>query len=165
MKRMILTLTLLTLAVSQPLRAQQWSAQEQEVLDSLAACWDLWMEGIESGSPEGWIVECTTPGVTFWPAADGAPLGLDFIRRTWGDISGRDLGWADIRPVRLTVEDDFAVLHFYGYWRAETPTGEIVTEAKRTEVFRKIDGRWKLISGHGTPVNPEDAAPYRRVVG
>lgn len=57
--------------------------------------------------------------------------------------------------------DDVAVLHFYGYWRAPSGEGETVTEAKRTEIFRRIDGRWKLIAGHATPVNPADAVPYR----
>jgi hypothetical protein len=74
-----------------------------------------------------------------------------------------DLGWVDIRPVSLTVVDEIAVLHFYGYWKAPSAEGEQVTEAKRTEVFRRIDGRWKVIAGHGTPVSPEDAAPYREV--
>jgi len=145
-----------------PAPAQQWSAAEQEVLDQLAECWDIWMEGVESGSPETWISQCSTPTSSYWPSSDGAPNNNDFLRRNWSMVQVQDLGWVDIRPMMLTVTDDIAVLHFYGYWRAPGENGETITEAKRTEVFRRIDGRWKLISGHGTPVTLADAAPYRR---
>jgi hypothetical protein len=143
--------------------AQERSPAEEEVLDQLAECWDLWMEGIRSGSPEPWISACAAPGLTYWAAQDGTPHSPDFIRRNWDLASATDLGWVDIRPVSITVMDDIAVLHFYGYWKAPGPAGEQVTEAKRTEVFRRMDGRWKMIAGHGTPVTPADAAPYREV--
>lgn len=162
MKRIIFLLAVLGAAVVQPLTAQQWSSQEQEVLDDLVECWDLWMEGIRSGSPEQWISQCSTPESTYWGAQDGAPNDNEAIRRSWAMISTQDLGWVDIRPVKLTVQGDLAVLHFYGYWRAPAGDGEVVTEAKRTEVFRRIDGQWKLLVGHGTPVTPADAEPYRR---
>ncbi|MDH3458162.1 MAG: nuclear transport factor 2 family protein [Gemmatimonadota bacterium] len=161
MRRIALFLALLSFTQGELLFAQEWSDEEQGVLDNLAECWDIWMEGTKTGSPERWISECSTPKSTYWPSANGAPLTNEFTRRTWGAISGRDLGWVDIRPVSLTVVDDIAVLHFYGYWRAATADGETITEAKRTEVFRRINGRWKLISGHGTPVTPADAEPYR----
>jgi ketosteroid isomerase-like protein len=166
MKPTVLLLTLSSLAVSAPLLAQEWSSEEQEVIDTLAHCWDVWMEGVEAGSPDGWISECSTPTATYWGAPDGAPNGNDFIRRNWEMIRTHDLGWVDIRPLSINVEDGVAVLHFYGYWRAPSADGgEIVTEARRTEVFRRIDGSWKLIAGHGTPVTPADAAPYRRGEG
>lgn len=146
-----------------PSSSQQWSPEEQEVLDQLAECWDFWMEGIGTGSPDRWIQECTVPGFTFWSAQDGAPGDNEFIARNWDMAQASDLGWVDIRPVSLTVLDDIAVLHFYGYWRAPGPDGEQVTEAKRTEVFRKVDDRWKMITGHATPVTMEDATPYRTI--
>jgi len=146
-----------------PSSAQQWSAAEQEVLDQLAECWDLWMEGIRAGSPDRWYAECTAPGLTYWPAQDGAPLDTDFDRRNWDLAMAMDLGWVDIRPVSLTLTDDIAVLHFYGYWKTPAPEGEQVTEAKRTEVFRRIDGRWRLLAGHATPVSSGDASPYRSI--
>jgi hypothetical protein len=76
-----------------------------------------------------------------------------------------DLGWVDIRPVSLSVVDDIAVLHFYGLWKAPGADGVQVTEAKRTEVFRRMDGRWKMIAGHATPVTAEDGAPYKEIRG
>jgi len=151
------------LLVPGPTLAQQWSAEEQEVLDQLAECWDIWMEGTESGSPDRWMEMCAVPELTYWGAQDGAPLNNDFTRRNWDMAMASDLGWVDIRPVSLTLMDDIAVLHFYGLWRAPASEGEQVTEAKRTEVFRRIDGRWKMISGHATPVSAEDGAPYQEI--
>ena len=165
MKRLALLIALLGLSWGSPLVAQEWSSVEQEVLDDLAECWDLWMEGIRTGTPEPWLSQCSTPKSTYWGAQDGAPNGVDFLRRNWQVISAQDLGWVDMRPVSLAVDDDIAVLHFYGYWRAPGGEGEVVTEAKRTEVFRRVDGRWKMVAGHSTPVTLADAAPYRRNEG
>lgn len=155
--------TIALLLAPTPSTAQQWSPAEQEVLDQLAECWDIWMEGVGSGTPDRWMAECAVPELTYWPAQDGAPLNTDFDRRNWELAMATDLGWVDIRPVSLTVMDDIAVLHFYGYWRTPGPEGEQVTEAKRTEVFRRIDGRWKMIAGHATPVSSPDASPYRNI--
>ncbi len=161
LRMVLLSVSLTLLASAAPVFAQEWSDDEQEVLDNLAECWDIWMEGVESGSPERWISECSTPTMTYWFAPDGAPGTNDVNRRTWETISRTDLGWVDIRPVSLTITDDIAVLHFYGYWRAATADGETITEMKRTEVFKQLDGRWKLMAGHSTPVTADDAAPYR----
>lgn len=149
------------LLLAQGVGAQTWTAQEQEVLDQLEECWDIWMEGIRSRSPDRWIRDCSAPGMTFWWSADGAPSTNEWNVRNWELNAAADLGWADIRPVSLIVDGDLAVLHFYGYWRATSGDGEVLTEAKRTEVFRRLDGRWKLLVGHGSPVTMEDAAPYR----
>ena len=146
-----------------PSLSQQWSPEEKEVLDQLAECWDIWMEGIQSGSPDRWYAECTAPGLTYWAAQDGAPLDTDFDRRNWDLAMANDLGWVDIRPVSLVLMEDIAVLHFYGYWKTPTADGEQVMEAKRTEVFRRIDGRWRLLVGHATPVTVGDGSPYRRI--
>jgi hypothetical protein len=150
----------LSYLIISPSAAQEWSPEEQEVLDQLAECWDLWMEGVRSGSPEGWIAQCTVPGMTYWPSRLGAPRATaDFLRRNWDIPTVQDLGWVDLRPVSLTVFDDVAVLHFYGYWKTPGPEGEEVTEAKRTEIFRRVDGRWKLMAGHATEVDSGDGTP------
>ena len=59
--------------------------------------------------------------------------------RNWGMISTQNLGWVDLRPVALSVQGDIAVLHFYGLRRAPDGDAEVVTEAKRTEVLRRVE--------------------------
>jgi len=131
MSRYISSLFIVGLLLPLSANAQQWNTEQQEVIDQLAECWDMW-------SP------------------DGAPLSNDYTRRNWGFGSEDDLGWVDIRPVSITVDDDIAVLHFYGYNRVKTEDGDTVHEVKRTEVYRKTDGRWKMITGHATPVSSGD---------
>ena len=150
--RNALTLVLVGgLYLTQPVRAQQWSPQQREVLQAVMQCWDLWMEAVEQGTPDPWIDNCETEDATFWAAADGAPnvTGGDFLRRNWGGEIGVDLGWVDLRPIYIGVRENVAVLHFYGYWRLPGPQLE---EWKRTEVWRREDGRWRQWVGHATPV-------------
>ena len=123
---LILALGLLSPATSP---AQQWSPAEQEVRRQLEECWASWMDGVKSGSPERWFAECSVPQQTYWPAGDGAPLTRDFSRRNWDLAIAMDRGWVDIRPVLLTVMDDVAVLHFYGYWKVPGEQGETITVA------------------------------------
>ena len=134
--------------------AQEWSPQQREVLRAVTECWDLWMDGVEQGTPDPWIDNCRAEDATFWVGADGAPIltGGEFLRRNWGAEIGVDLGWVDLRPIYIGVRDDIAVLHFYGYWRLPGPDGPEVREWKRTEVWRMEDGRWRQWVGHATPV-------------
>lgn len=139
------------LSLPRPVHSQQWSPEQQEVLQAVMDCWDLWMVAVDQNTPDPWLDSCETEDATFWAAADGAPnlTGGDFLRRNWGHEIGVDLAWVDLRPIHIGVREDLAVLHFYGYWRLPGP---VLEEWKRTEVWRREDGQWKLWVGHGTPV-------------
>ncbi len=153
----VLAVIVLVTALAPEAVAQQWSAEQEEVLDHLVECWDIGMGGFKSGSHERWIAECSTPEQTYWLSNWGAPSYNEHenIRRNFDSDRKQILGWVDIRPVSLTVVDDIAVLHFYGAWRIAIPDGEKVEQTRRTEVFRRIDGRWKLMAGHATPVSSD----------
>ena len=146
-----LALALLTFSAAlltpSPAEAQQWSPEQQEVVDHLKTCWDTWMESVHAGSPDAWLNNCAD-NHSFWVSQDGSPGGEDYLRRDWDAIAATDEGWLDIRPLWIRVEGDFAVMHFWGYWRVRDQ--EQPVEVKRTEVFKKVDGRWKLIAGHAT---------------
>ena len=60
--------------------------------------------------------------------------------------------WIDAYPIRVRVYDDIAIMQFFGRWRVENPDGPQELQQKRTEVFRKVNGRWLLIAGHDNPV-------------
>ena len=133
MKRAFFLVIALVLSSFVTATAQQWSPEQQEVIDNLEECWDIWQDNVKSGSPEGWISECATPDLTYWVSSDSAPLNNDYNRRTWGVDSGTGGDWVDIRPISITVLDDIAVLHFYGYGREMTKEeGGKIREAKRT---------------------------------
>lgn len=149
--RFVVALALLVgLSSATEVTAQNWSEAQQEVLDGMKRCWDLWMDAVNSGSPEAFQAQCQTDDSTFWLATDGVPAtDRGFLGRGWGVEVGMDLAWLDLRPIHVAVDDDVAIIHFYGYWRFPGPE---VAEWKRTEVWRQVDGSWRQWAGHATPV-------------
>ena len=142
--------------------AQSWTEQEQELLDHIAICWDAWLEGLEKNKPEIWVEKCNTnEKYSMWWTDQGAPEGLDVIKRNFETFRTIDLDWIDIRPVAIKVFDNVGIVQFYGYWKAKTEDGSVTTEYKRTEVFLKVDGKWSFLGGQGTPVTSADADPYK----
>jgi hypothetical protein len=142
--------------------AQQWSAEEQELLDNIAMCWDAWLEATEAGDIEVWSDKCgVAKDVSMWWTEFGAPAGMRMEQRYWMKHPELDEDWLDIRPVAVRIWDDVAMVQFYGYWLANTAEGQAITEYKRTEVFRKVDGRWIFLGGQGTPASAADADPYK----
>ena len=47
------------------------------------------------------------------------------------------------------------------YWSEKRGEGRVITEAKRTEVFERVDGRWRLSVGHAE-VTPFAEGPSDR---
>lgn len=141
--------------------AQQWSADQQEVLDVLESCWNTWMEALAANDPEMFISACWHEDGMYWWTVDGAPNDTDFLRRQWETFAKNDERWVDYRPVAVRVFGDVAIINFYGYWQAPLDGRSVITEAKRTEVLQRQNGRWMFIAGHSSPVSPADAAPYR----
>jgi hypothetical protein len=65
-----------------------------------------------------------------------------------------------MRPVAVRIWDNIGMIQFYAYWQAKTKEGNVVTEYKRTEMFKNENGNWILLGGQGTPVTIADADPY-----
>ena len=133
--------------------AQQWTVEQQEVIEQLKTCWDIWEDALQAGDPSPWLERCADPDLTYW-ADDAVPAGIEMQRRAWATWMESDYRWVDLRPLVVTIRDDIAIMQFYGYWNEKRPDGRVVTEAKRTEVFRKVNGRWLLLAGQAT-VPPE----------
>jgi hypothetical protein len=150
---MALTLTLALAAYpASTASAQQWSAEQMEVVDAMKHCWNVWMEAVNSGSPTAFQAECQTEDSSFWVGTQSAPIiDKGYLDRTWGVEAGMDLAWLDLRPLHISIHGDVAVIHFYGLWRFPGP---VVAEWKRTEVWRKEGGTWRQWTGHVTPVSP-----------
>jgi hypothetical protein len=146
-----------------PLAAQQWTPEQQGLIDHVTNCWDAWVVALADETPDQFITACPQDErAHWWWTADGSPGSLNDVRRNWHVIRATDDDWVSLRPVYVDMFGDVGVIHLYGYWRAKTPDGTVTTEAKRTEVFQRRDGRWVLIGAQATPVTPADADPYRR---
>ena len=168
MKKLIRTLSLRAVLLVTPLfftvnvHAQNWSEEEQGLLDFLEMSWDAWMEAIKKNDPDVWLKKANpVEGFSYWWSREYSPRGERTLRRNWDAVRNSDLGWVDFRPVRIQIRGNVGVIHFYGYWKAKTNDGPVTTEHMRTEVFLKEDGKWRFFSGHSTPTSSSSSDPYK----
>lgn len=163
MRRWVFLASLATvIALPSPTASQQWTAEEQGLLDNVKMCWNAWMEAVRAGDVEVHLRKCPqVEDSSMWWTEFGAPEGRQMVRRNFKQIAATDLDWLDIRPMAVRIWGDVGMVQFYGYWSARTAEGPAVTEYKRTEIFRRVDGRWVFLGGQGTPASAADAAPYK----
>lgn len=146
-----------------PVKAQEWTADQQSLIAHVRMCWDVWVEALADPTPDRWFDACPVdPRSHWWWTAEGVPGSAEDTRRDWAMIREVDDDWVSLRPVYVDIFGDVGIIHMYGHWRANTAEGSVVTEAKRTEVFQRRDGMWVLIGAQSTPVTLADALPYRR---
>jgi hypothetical protein len=162
--RVPVVLVVLLCAARPELTAQQWTPEQQGLVDHITQCWDAWVKALGDETPEKFFAACPTdPRGHWWWTAEGAPAPLVTTdQRNWHVIRRVDDDWVSLRPIYVDLFGDVGIVHLYGYWRARTADGTVTTEAKRTEVFQRRDGRWVLIGAQATPVTAADAEPYRR---
>ena len=132
-----------------PVSAQQWSAQQQEVLQHIQACWDAWA----TKDFDRWVNACRpADGFTYWSTSEGSPNGLEYWRKTATASSSHvEYVWNDKRPLAIQIDRDVAIVHFYAHFGSVVGGQWMQREQKRMEVFRKVDGRWTLLSGMADP--------------
>jgi ketosteroid isomerase-like protein len=143
-------LAAMALALAAPLSAQQWTAEQQEVITQLEECWDIWVGALNEGRPDAWLDRCTDD-FRYWGDEVGAPNGSADARRTWTEVMEADEYWVSLKPLDIRVVGDVAIMHFYGSWNGREGDERVTLERKRTEVFRNVNGRWLLIAGHSQP--------------
>lgn len=135
-------------------QSPKWSPQQQEVIDHIKECWNAWMDAAQKGDAEVWIARCpVASGATMWWTDGGAPSDpVAWIRRNFDMIRDEKPKWTDLVPVSVAIFDDVAIVHFYGYWQITRGGSREVVEHKRTEVFKKVRGKWTFLGGQVTPV-------------
>ena len=146
-----LALASLALLVATPAFAQQWTAEEQEVIDTITMCWDAWVEASADETPAHWYDTCRPDeNALMWWSDQGAPQGVNWHRRNWDTIREGNFEWADLRPVAVRIYGDVAIVYLYGYWSRDTAEGRVTSEHRRTEVFQRRDDGWTFIGGQGS---------------
>ena len=159
-----LFLTVAASLIVAPASAQQWTAEQQGLIDHVTACWDAWVVALADETPARFFDACPTDDAGhYWWTGDGAPDDLvTGVQRNWSSIREVDDEWGSLRRVYVDMFGDVGIIHMYGYWRANTADGTVTTEMKRTETFQRRGGDWFLIGAQSTPVTQADADPYRR---
>lgn len=157
-----LTLTLLAVTVAQAAWAQSWSEDQQGLIDHVKMCWTAWVDALADETPDRFFAACPQDeNAHFWGTEEAVPGTEEDVRRNWDLIREGDDDWAGLRPIHVGIFSDVAVIHMYGYWRANTPDGLVTSEQKRTEVFQRRNGGWVFIGAQSTPATAADAEPYR----
>ena len=152
MRRAVILVTLLLLAVP-PLAAQEWTAEQQEVVEWLTT----FNETAYAGTADeflAWI----HPQFTGWSFAEEAPVEMatfaDMVTGFFASVESIRFG---TKPVSVQVLDDVAVAHT---WYRQSITGgeaEGFYAGRWTIVLKKVDGDWKHLAWTWTEerVDPE----------
>ena len=158
----VLTLTFLALIVAPPVMAQQWSDEQQGLIDHMKMCWTAWVDALADETPDRFFEACPQDeNAHFWGTDQAVPGNEEDVRRNWDVIRETDDNWGGLRPIYVNIHGDVAIIHLYGYWRANTPDGLVTSEQKRTEVFQRRNGGWVFLGAQSTPATPADSEPYQ----
>lgn len=141
--------------------AQDWSDDQQELLDIQAACNDGWVESHRQSDFEIFRSACPhASGVRAWYT--GSPDRVIY----WDDDtfwsgaqdSGAQYDWEYLEPIDVWIDGDSAAVYFPVAWIIETPEGEFIRNpSRRLSNFERRDGQWVFtaMSIAGFDENPE----------
>lgn len=124
---------------------------EGATLRELLVLEDSAMERWRCGDPWGFW-ELSAPGVSYFdPETDGRLDGADALRRLYAEVEGKiHYDVSEYVAPRVQVFFDVAVLS-YQYRSAdirEDGSASSGTRWNTTEVFARIDGRWRIVHTH-----------------
>jgi hypothetical protein len=161
MKLFPLTVLILCFFISLPLTAQNWTAEEQEVLDQIKKGWASWEEAVKAKDLNIWL-ENVQPADDWsgWWTSDGGLWTLETDKRTFDDRmkNVNKVYWEGLQPLSIKIYDNVALAYFYSTYNVEDSTGKTTRyEDKRFEVYRKVDGIWRVT---GTMVSGKEIGFY-----
>jgi len=125
--------------------AQQWSAEQQEVWNTINAQWQADKDG------KNWVEEFVHPDCMGWNM--GTPMPRDKANTNrWFNIYNTISKTIDyqIAPYAIVVKDKLAIVHYYYLLLNETYEGKKVWEKGRwTDILIKEENRWQFIGWQG----------------
>lgn len=151
---LVCALFLVLIAPPRSASAQEWSVEQQDVLDHIQACWDAW----ESKSYDTWTSVCRSSEDTrFWRTTLALPYDMSSMRirydAWWEADPSIQIHANEMQPIEVQLFDDMALVYFYAHWHWSNNEGVQTVEQKRLEVFRKVDGQWTVVGGMIDPVD------------
>lgn len=141
MRAMITALALAVLS-SSAAQAQRWSSAEQEVINRVNQCSELWEA---QGFGKAWLTECAHPEFRYWNSENVAPEGRAWIEELARPRTGK--AFAEQRPVHVAVYGDMA--YMFSHWVSVTENASGVrtsVQRQTTDVFRREGGKWLFLA-------------------
>jgi len=139
----------IALATPLPAKAQNWTPEQQEVIDLNQACWDAW--GTKDVAEMRRVCN-EHPEATSWYTPSGAPTVGWFENNgdRWVDafMSRSEWVYLEVIPLAVSIFDNTAQIYFWATLTEEDNDGVLTTHSrKQVNIWQKMDGRWTWIGG------------------
>lgn len=130
-------------------QAQNWTPEQQEIIDLNQACWDAW----ETEDTAEMRRVCNEhPEATNWWTSNGAPTvgwfennGDRWVEAFMPLVS---TVYYEIIPLAVSIFDNTAQIYFWATHTEKDDNGKLTTTSrKQLNIWQKMDGRWTWIGG------------------
>jgi ketosteroid isomerase-like protein len=142
----ILTVLCVTLLSSIQLFGQEWSEEQKEVWAGVENWWQAWADGDINK-----INSCIAEGFRGWREDFYAPYTMMSSQPWWKHwLQNNKVVVQQMTPAAIDIHDDIAIvfLSYQEVWEHKDGS-EKEYRGKWTEIYRKIDGNWLIISETG----------------
>ena len=141
----VIILTCLTLLSSAQLFGQEWSEEQKEVWAQVEGRWQAWVEGdfnkgysFVSNDYRGWNENSYAP----YTVEEDKPWVEHWLQKT-------KVVLINLHPFAIDIHGDVAIVFYSNQNVEEQKDGSNKDyQVKWTEIHRKIDGKWLLISSY-----------------
>jgi hypothetical protein len=138
--------------------AQNWTAEQQEIIDLNQSCWDAW---VTEDVAEMRRVCNEHKDATNWWTPNGAPTVGWFEKNgdRWTEafLSRSKSVYFEIIPLAVSIFDNTAQIYFWATSTDEDNDGELTTTSrKQLNIWQKMDDRWTWIGGMAVLEADED---------
>ncbi len=133
-------------ALSAPLPAQQWSAEQQAVWSMIEDAWRLDM------NEEDWVTPYMHDDGFGWGSDIPSPRDKESIARwsRFGDETAETFE-LELFPLTIIVHENMAAVHYFASWAERDANGEMnVRHFKNTDIVVREGDRWLFIAWHGS---------------
>ena len=128
----------------------------KEIISLERSALDRWI----AANPDGYL-ELGAPEITYFdPNQERRVDGLEALRALLAPIKGMQLPFTEPRyemiAPKVQLYGDTAVLTFnlVNYGKLGGTTESVLSRWNSSEVYRRIDGRWRLVHSHWSYVKP-----------
>ena len=134
--------------LAQPGQAQQWSAEQMEVWDTISEMWELEMAG-----DDAWK-DMIHPSFLGWPYESLMPRDKENLLRLIDAESGQfKVLTQNMHPLAIVVTGSTAVAHFLHMTLVEYQDGEHeLFEGRSTDVLTLTEAGWQIVSWVGEEI-------------
>ena len=161
--RKAILLPALLLVAAPPLAAQEWSAEQQEVIEFINT---FTTEAYAAGAEE--FVAWLHPDFTGWDYAGKEPIDFAAMEGVAAEFFDYyDSVKLGAKPMSVSVFDDMAIAHTWYREALTSADGEAFMAGRWTIVLKKVDDEWKHLAWTWTQerMKPKEEAKKEKPEG